>query len=892
MEQTKDNIMPVKRSSVLSRYTLGFFCAALLVFGWYLISGRSFLWYRDGYNQHFKAMVYISRYLKQVAGTLFSEHRLVLPSYDFTIGEGTGVLETLHFYGLGDPFVLISAILPERFLVAYYMISVLLRLYLAGLAFLALVRYCDFGNENTRVLGALSYVFSFWGIFNVVRHSFFLNPMITLPLLILGVEKALRKEKNKGFIATVFLAAISQFYFFYMQVLLVVIYTVLRLVHGRFGRRSFTVLWSLLWRSLLGVLLASPIVIPMLRVFLDDARAGITYPFHVLYPLVHYVKMLGLLLSVGDSFWACFGFPLPFFFCLVLLFRRRKEHGFLVLLTVSSLVLLSLPFFGRILNGFSYATNRWSFAFALLAGVLMTVLLPELTKLSDSDRKVLWIATASYAVLMIASVVLNGWQPLVNAALLLALLFLLSDSERARLPKRITAIGIVAGSIFLSFFLNGLRLNTAVEMDYAKECVSLKDALSMTEQLEALDILRLNGTLSSDSVQPYRYSGSELAQNENFLAGMSSTQYFWSLGNPYLSEYRNALGLNEYSLYKVNGYDHREALLSLAGVRYYISSDSDAPVPFGYAPIGQTAGGASVYQCENAFPMVWSYPIVFARSEWDQFSIVDKEKMLLGGIVLEDEDIDRLGCEATGMTEVGVSHSTGFEAVGVPEMIPSSPLDYEIIPGSGVTVDGNTFHVTSADSVVTLRIPAVVKQTIYVTFEGGRISRSTPYLLEKEDGFLSKLYVSRGDMTPEVIQYATDSYAYYNGRDTFTVSLGFCESETTEITVRFQRSGDFTFDNIRVDTIHPGLAFQFLVLRNQKGQWDCSFETDTVIATGYNHEDEFVFFSIPYSPNWVATVDGNPAEIIRADVAYMAVAVPKGDHTVTLHYDWKRMYVR
>jgi membrane protein YfhO len=39
-----------------------------------------------------------------------------------------------------------------------------------------------------------------------------------------------------------------------------------------------------------------------------------------------------------------------------------------------------------------------------------------------------------------------------------------------------------------------------------------------------------------------------------------------------------------------------------------------------------------------------------------------------------------------------------------------------------------------------------------------------------------------------------------------------------------------------------------------------------------------------FLPDWTATVDGVPAEVLRANVVFRAVAVPAGSHTVALRY--------
>lgn len=49
-------------------------------------------------------------------------------------------------------------------------------------------------------------------------------------------------------------------------------------------------------------------------------------------------------------------------------------------------------------------------------------------------------------------------------------------------------------------------------------------------------------------------------------------------------------------------------------------------------------------------------------------------------------------------------------------------------------------------------------------------------------------------------------------------------------------------------------------------------------------EGGFLFISDAYYPGWIAYVDGNKENILRADFAFRAVYVPKGEHTVTFLY--------
>lgn len=45
-----------------------------------------------------------------------------------------------------------------------------------------------------------------------------------------------------------------------------------------------------------------------------------------------------------------------------------------------------------------------------------------------------------------------------------------------------------------------------------------------------------------------------------------------------------------------------------------------------------------------------------------------------------------------------------------------------------------------------------------------------------------------------------------------------------------------------------------------------------------------MFFSVPYDEGWSATVNGQPAQIEKVDIGFMAVRAPAGDSTIRFTY--------
>ena len=184
-------------------YTALFCVTCLIVFLWYIIPRRTFIYNGNGWQQHYKALVYYAKYLRSIIRNLFYDHCLVFPQWDFSLGEGNDILSTLHYYVIGDPFTLLSVFVPTRFMWVYYVVMVLLRLYLSGVAFSCLCFYTQEDKGRLAVLaGSMAYAFCYWAILNSARHPYFLNPMVYFPMIILGIERIIKK--NKPWIFTLF----------------------------------------------------------------------------------------------------------------------------------------------------------------------------------------------------------------------------------------------------------------------------------------------------------------------------------------------------------------------------------------------------------------------------------------------------------------------------------------------------------------------------------------------------------------------------------------------------------------------------------------------------------------------------------------------------------------
>jgi uncharacterized membrane protein YfhO len=63
-----------------------------------------------------------------------------------------------------------------------------------------------------------------------------------------------------------------------------------------------------------------------------------------------------------------------------------------------------------------------------------------------------------------------------------------------------------------------------------------------------------------------------------------------------------------------------------------------------------------------------------------------------------------------------------------------------------------------------------------------------------------------------------------------------------------------------------------------------TYEPNSVVLKSETAQDSFLYASDAFYPGWRAYVDGQRTEILRANLAFRAVKVPAGEHTVLFRY--------
>ena len=877
-------------------YTLGFLLCAAGIYAYFIIQGRSLIVSGDGWKQHFTAFVYLGQYGRTVLRTLLTEHQLVLPQWNFSLGYGGDILTTLHYYVIGDPLDLLSVVCPTRYAAYLYSFLSLLRLYLAGLGFGAFCWYKKQGTPLSKAVGSVCYVFFTYSFLMVARHPFFALPMVYLPLLLLGVEQVLAKRRPYLFIFIVFLASISNFYFFYMLAIITAIYTVFRLccLYDRHSaKQAVSRLLAVTMWAMLGVLMSAIVLLPVILAFVYSNRTA-DYQFNWLYNADFYKNFLSAYFTSSKelSNQTFLGFNAIAFPAICLLFFKRKpEEKNLRILFIFSTILLLVPAFGWLLNALSYATNRWVWAYSLLVAYIVTTQWNKLRHITIGQATACIGALALYS--LIAIPLMNTDTRNIGVSVLLAFLLIVLCALTPKFKKKHMATAMVLVLVFTSFTGNAAYFYSSHGSSYTSKFVTYDQ---VSKKLKNTDAKKVKKAAKSDD-SFYRYSGSNLVYNTDLLAKTHSTSFYWSLQNPNIAQFINETELPARENYMYKDLNDSAALQALAGVKYYVQKNGNADE----APYGFTAFKNKVFQSSNALPLGYTYDSAITRANYEKLSALEKQQAMLQGVVLNKVP--------TGTKETAMTFS-------------DKSLPYTITADDNVAVEGKKIHVYDKGAKITLHFNGTANCETYVRMQLSNYTDypAYTYYMTQENDPLHRYSTEKWNKKDEIDQnlikisarkfkqksqldfhfgYDTATVAVAESRSlsfsssyglrfknykAYTVNAGYSKEAKTDVTITFDARGIYDFSTLEIlEQPMTNINRQVSNLAENTLE-NIKIGTDTVSGTITLDSAKILCLSIPYSSGWSATVDGKKAELLQANTAFSALALEPGKHTVELHY--------
>lgn len=877
-------VVGAKLNTKAKYYSVLFVLCVLIFFGIFsahIIEGYSFIYDADALDLYFNFFVYEGEWLRSAFFSLVATGEFNPKWYTFDAGLGADILVTTAGC-FNDPFNLVSFFVPQKYAEIVFEGLIFIRIFCAAATFSI---YCFARGHSTTatICGALCYATTgyvvFWG---ALAHPNFINVSIVLPLILYGADKMFARNSPVVFIVSLAFSLLFSVYFSFMVCLVLLVYCIIKyafVVEGRSVADFMRLFVRFLFAICAAFLLASFVVIPEVMTLTSMGRVGLERYVPILHGFSYYWGFVSAVFGASTIQSSLYIGVIPVI-CVAVLFvcrrrfplgaRRAWMLGF-ILCIVGAL----LPIVGHVMNGFGYVTDRWMFIYGFCAAYIVVMAVPVLPLITVEEwRKITCFLVPLFLIALLFAIDVKSLSTAFAAIMpAVAMICLVAACRFISTWVSMVVVAAIVANIAAASFLYNSSLGEGFVGKYVK-------AGSALAQIESMDFL---GDVGSDP--KYRVDRARVygARNAALVNGFHGMDFYSSFYNQNVDDFNSELGMSgDYLNYRFNGFDSRFAVESLLAAKHYVVAaehESDVPCAYCLESVEGAWDTYGVYETPYALPIGFIYEDAISRHEYDSANMVEKQELLTKGCIVED----------AVATHEEDDLATVSESV---EICEQSSL--EVSEGAVVVSEPNASLTVEVHNVTAGEIAG----EIYYCFEGLRYepidksvfdSKSLADFLKTikaERGSSATIKVSNGDRTKSfglVNKYSSG----YGGKDDFAVNLGSCTGDSQTYVIQFGRIGKYSFEDMYV-AYQPEDAIKDNLSAIQKnGDLDLQFGNDSIEAAVPSSQSEcrYVFFSIPYSVGWKASVDGKDVEIEKADTAFMAIRVDGSGHHVRLEYE-------
>lgn len=887
-------------------FTIMFLCMTASL----IILGKSFIWRDDGLTQQYTSFIMLGEWYRALFENFFVNHTFVIPMWTETVGYGEDIILSISNY-IGNPFFLTAAFADVHNADLFLDLSVFMTLLAGGVTFTLLAKH-HWQDGFAVLVGCMVYVFSGFSLI-AFSQIHMLYPLALAPLIFLGADKIFGGKRPTLFIISLALMMFNSMYMGYITCLLLLVFCLARFfVLPKRSWRLFGKLLVVFMASIaIAVAAAGVLFVPSAISLLSQTRVGLERDSSLLYSLAHYLQVYEGFLKYEYVGSECFiGFSPIALIALLYLFasKRGATKTFLVVSFCALTIILLLPFLGSVFNGFAYPNNRWIWAYSLLIGIITVHSVSLLETVEVRRNKVFAILMLTYA-LIAALYMVRAGKAFGFAIVIAMILFasLLWKGGKSRFWK-----AVVCGSMVLCCAASyGFWLLPGFG-NAASRNVDAGDAFeeAVTESSNSIVLELPEGEWRYDAIGP-----ATTWRNTGIATGRNSVSFYNSMYNDAIDEYHSALGLttSPFSI-SFESMDARLAMEQMAGVKYVIADRGSEQVPILYSEeaASRTVNGIeyAAYESDHVLPLAFVYDAnaVTNTSALDQLNAIEMQDLFLKNIFVDDEGqnqitIDERICDTLDFSMTMQQNVNGNESA--PE-ISNAPIP---LSENEVTSFENDEPIQVKDGGVTAILHASIPagKKAYLCIKGlkyqpttllesltdaerdklttmGRLRLQVEQLLgETPSGCNIAVSTATG---PNAIWQPGSSAHLYGGKDSWAFNLGTSNEDRDETRIDLNTPGLYSVEGLELVLEDEGLVADKVIALEGSAAEDIRFDGNTLDCSAEATSDgDMLFFRLPYSNGWHATIDGESAEVVRANIGFMAVKLPKGNHQVTLTYE-------
>ena len=769
---------------------------------------------KDWLSQH----IMFPDYLRK----LFYDTGDIFPNFAFNLGGGQNIYN-ISYYGLFNPIILISYLLPFVSMITYIQFSMIICLIVSIiLMYYFLRRRFDL---KVSFVSTLLFLTSGCLIFHLHRHIMFVDYMPFLLMALIGVDKYFDKKKIPLLVISIFLMILTSYYFSVVGLVCILLYGIFRYIEDKrndkitvkdFFREGFKFIFIMLIPVLLSCFLLLPTAYSLL-----DGRTATNKS----------ISLLGLFIpnfDISNTLYSSYSLGCSAIFIIALIYGVVTKKREVKVISIIFSILLVFPIFDYVFNGGMYLNGKAFIPLLPLAILLIGYFLMNIFN-NKSKLKISIIISLIIAVInLLVFIYKREYLCLLFCVdMVLLIIFLLISYKLEKkyvfyIYLGVMSLVLVIPTNFSDIFVTKEFYDT---LDYEETSDKVKKVLDNDNSFYRM------------SDQSVKLDKSNYIYDVDYYTG----SIYSSLSNSYYKDFYNNLINNEF-IYRSYGMltgNNNIFYNFYMGNKYLLNSSNNM---LGYKKIAD-----GIYRNEDVLPIGYSTNKIMSLDEYNSLSYFEKLDAYLNYAIVDEDYIDSY-------------------VKKVKDYVPS----YDVLESKNLKIEedsGKYFIKASKDNKLVIKL--------------NNISDSDILLLKFKMLYNSKCSVGDSYITINGVsnKLSCRKWKYHNNNYNFEYSLS--GKDTLEITFS---EGKFKLSNLSFaiynynDLMSINDEISPFVIDRDKTKGDVIEGNIDVKNDGYFK------LSIPYDKGFEVYVDGEKTPYEVVNKSFIGFKINEGNHNIKLVY--------
>lgn len=769
---------------------------------------------KDWLSQH----IMFPDYLRK----LFYDTGDIFPNFAFNLGGGQNIYN-ISYYGLFNPIILISYLLPFVSMLTYIQVSMVICLIIS----IVLLYYFLRRRFDSKIIFVSTLLFLTSGclIFHFHRHIMFVDYIPFLLMSLIGVDKYFDKGKISLLVISIFLMILTSYYFSVVGLVSILLYAIYRYIEDKKNEKItvkdfFKEGFKFIFIMIIPVMISCFLLLPTLSSLLGGRTATNKD--------ISIVELFIPNFDISNTLYSAYSLGLSAIFIISLIYGVVTKKREVKIISIIFSVFLIFPLFSYIFNGGMYLNGK---AFIPLLPVAILIIGYFLKNIFNNKNKLKISIIISLIVVVINLLIFvykNEYVCLLfvlDMALLVIFLFIGFKFKK---------------KILFYIYLGVMSLALVIPTNFDDEFVTKEfyDTLDYEETSDKVkQVLGNDNSFYRISDQSTKLDKSNYIYDIDYYTG----SIYSSLSNSYYKDFYNNLINNEF-IYRSYGMltgNNNIFYNFYMGNKYLLNSSNNM---LGYKKIAD-----GIYRNEDVLPIGYSTNKIMSLDEYNSLSYFEKLDAYLNYAIVDGDYSDSY-------------------VKKVKDYVP----DFEVLESKNLNIeeDNDKYSIkASKDNKLVIKLKNVSESDILLL----RFKMLYDNKCSEDDSYITINGVSN--------KLTCRSWKYHNNNYDFEYSLS--GNENLEITFsegKFKLSDpSFAIYNYN-DLVSINDEISPFVIDRDKTKGD-------VIEVSINvKEDGYFKLSIPYDEGFEIYVDGEKTPYEVVNKSFIGFKIKEGNHDIRIVY--------